>query len=73
MAKKRKYQSELLGAIYEEALADFGIGIISEERLRYYERECLVPEVPHVSLSARDAGNRHSGRGVVPVLISLLM
>jgi hypothetical protein len=58
MAKKRKYQSELLGAIYEEALADFGIGIISEERLRYYERECLVPEVPHVSLSAHDAVNR---------------
>jgi hypothetical protein len=58
MAKKRKYQSELLGAIYEEALAIFEVGAISEERLKHYERECLVPEVPHVSLSACDAGTR---------------
>jgi hypothetical protein len=58
MAKKHKYQSELLGAIYEEALADFEIGAISEERLKHYERECLVPDVPRVSLSAHDAGTR---------------
>ena len=51
MAKNRKYQSELLGVIYEEALANFEVGAISEERLKHYERECLVPEAPHISFS----------------------
>jgi hypothetical protein len=78
MKKKHKYQSEMLGVIYEDALADFRVGAISAERLQEYAEGCLVPETPHVSLSARDAAashadNRHSGRGVVPVLISLLL
>jgi DNA-binding transcriptional regulator YiaG len=50
--KKQKYQSEMLGVIYEDALEDFKIGGITEEEMRYYEKQCLVPEVPHVSFSA---------------------
>jgi hypothetical protein len=47
--ENRKYQSKLLGVIYEEALANFEVGAISEERLREYARDCLVPSVPKVS------------------------
>jgi hypothetical protein len=45
---KQKYQSELLGVIYEDALASFRVGAISEERLREYAEDCLVPDVPKV-------------------------
>jgi hypothetical protein len=49
MAGKRKYQSEILGVIYEDALADFRVGAISKERLQEYAEGCLVPEAPKVS------------------------
>jgi hypothetical protein len=69
MEKKHKYQSEMLGVIYEDALADFRVGAISAERLQEYAEGCLAPEVPHVSLLAHDAaacdvGNRR------PVLVA---
>ncbi|GMO58328.1 MAG: hypothetical protein Ta2A_14040 [Treponemataceae bacterium] len=58
---KQKYQSELLGVIYEDALADFRVGAISKERLDEYAKDCLVPEVPHASFSANDVPmRRHS-------------
>jgi DNA-binding transcriptional regulator YiaG len=56
--KKQKYQSELLGVLYEDALEDFKIGAITESEMREYERDCLVPEVPHVSFSANDIPGR---------------
>jgi DNA-binding transcriptional regulator YiaG len=43
---KQKYKSELLEVIYEDALASFRVGAISEERLREYAEDCLVPEAP---------------------------
>jgi DNA-binding transcriptional regulator YiaG len=50
MAGKQKYQSEILGVIYEDALADFRVGAISEERLREYAEGCLVkPPVPRTA------------------------
>ena len=53
MAGKRKYQSKLLGVIYEDALADFRVGAISKERLQEYAEGCLVPEAPKVSAQTR--------------------
>lgn len=47
--ENRNYKSELLGVVYEEALANFEVGAISEDRLKHYERECLIPTVPRVS------------------------
>jgi DNA-binding transcriptional regulator YiaG len=57
--KKQKYQSELLGVLYEDALEDFKIGAITESEMREYERDCLVPEAPCVSFSANDVPARH--------------
>ena len=44
----RKYRSEAMEPIYENALANFEIGAISEERFREYERACFVPETPDI-------------------------
>jgi DNA-binding transcriptional regulator YiaG len=41
---KKKYQSEILHMVHENAVANFKVGAITEERMRYYDRECLVPE-----------------------------
>ena len=41
---EKKYQSELLGAIHEDAVANFEIGAITEEELQEYNAECLVYE-----------------------------
>jgi hypothetical protein len=40
----KKYQSELLGVLHQDALADYQLGIISEAEMREYNEECLVPE-----------------------------
>lgn len=40
----RAYQSEILGAIYEDALANFEVGAISAAELREYEEACLTGE-----------------------------
>ncbi|GMO11994.1 MAG: hypothetical protein Ta2A_21290 [Treponemataceae bacterium] len=56
---KQKYQSEALGVIYEDALAGFRVGAISEAELLDFAQDCLVPEVPHVSFSANDVSMRH--------------
>jgi DNA-binding transcriptional regulator YiaG len=40
----RKYQSELLGVIHQDALADYQLGIIGDEEMREYDKDCLVSE-----------------------------
>lgn len=40
----RKYRSELLGVLHQDALADYQLGIISGEEMREYDKDCLVPE-----------------------------
>jgi DNA-binding transcriptional regulator YiaG len=44
----RKYQSELLGVLHQDALADYQLGIISDEEMREYDEDCLVsePKIP---------------------------
>jgi hypothetical protein len=39
---KKKYQSELLGVLHQDALADYKLGIISEAEMREYDEGCLV-------------------------------
>jgi len=39
-----KYKSEIYEAIYEDALADYEVGAISEARMREYDKMCLTPE-----------------------------
>jgi putative transcriptional regulator len=39
-----KYESDILETIHENAIANFKIGAISEERMREYDKMCLAPE-----------------------------
>jgi len=41
---KKKYQSKILQVIHEDAEGMHRLGIISDERMRYYDEGCLVPE-----------------------------
>ena len=39
-----KYKSEICKVMYQDAIADFEVGAISEARLREYDEMCLVQE-----------------------------
>jgi len=66
---RKKYQSKILRAIHEDAADMHELGIISDERMREYDRECLVQEPipaynpgsggakPAVRISAKSAGS----------------
>jgi DNA-binding transcriptional regulator YiaG len=41
---KKKYQSKILRVIHEDAKEFHEEGLISDERMRYYDEECLVQE-----------------------------
>jgi len=41
---KIKYQSKILQAIHEDVKGMHELGIISDERMLYYDNECLVKE-----------------------------
>jgi len=40
----KKYKSEIYKVMHEDAKADFEVGGITEERMRYYDEICLVKE-----------------------------
>ncbi|MDR3284803.1 MAG: hypothetical protein LBS97_06465 [Treponema sp.] len=52
----KRYKSEAMEALYENAVAMFDVGGISEERMRYYENACLVPEIS-LSQAAKNLGS----------------
>ena len=37
-----EYKSDILKSIYQDAIADYEIGAISESRMQEYEKMCLV-------------------------------
>jgi len=39
-----KYKSEIYEVIHQDAMADFKVGAISEERMKEYDKMCLVKE-----------------------------
>jgi DNA-binding transcriptional regulator YiaG len=41
---KKKYQSELLKVIHQDAAEWHKIGAIDDARMREYDEDCLVPE-----------------------------
>jgi DNA-binding transcriptional regulator YiaG len=41
---KEKYQTELLGALHETAMGLHKIGVISNEEMREYNKDCLSPD-----------------------------
>ena len=72
---RKKYQSKILQAIHEDAKEFHDEGLISNERMRYYDNECLVQEpeatyetvsFPAESSSVRQEGvTRISAKGAV--------
>ena len=40
----KKYYSEICEVMYQDAMADFELGIISEAEMREYDELCLVEE-----------------------------
>ncbi|MDR3301524.1 MAG: XRE family transcriptional regulator [Spirochaetaceae bacterium] len=58
---KKRYQSEILGVIHQDAQAMFKVGAISEARMREYDRDCLVPETSLAQTTKR------SGASSIPV------
>jgi len=65
---KKKYQSKILQAIHEDAEGMHKLGIISDVRMREYDRDCLVqePKKPRkIAGSARKARiNRVSAKSI---------
>jgi len=47
-----KYKSEICEVMHQDAMADFKVGAISEERMREYDKMCLVKE-PKVSYKTK--------------------
>jgi len=60
---KKKYQSKILQAIHEDAKEFYEEGLISDERMRYYDNECLVQEPKTTRKTAHSqnssAGSKH--------------
>jgi DNA-binding transcriptional regulator YiaG len=52
---KKKYQSEILGVIHQDAEAMYAVGAISEARMNEYDKDCLVPEPIGKALGTRQA------------------
>jgi putative transcriptional regulator len=52
---KLKYKSKIFKMLHEDATGLFEIGAISEERMREYDRACLVQEPQPAPKAARAA------------------
>ena len=57
---KKKYQSKILQAIHEDAKEMHEEGLISDERMRYYDKGCLVQETPKKKKTVRSTGTRQN-------------
>ena len=51
---ERKYQSEILGVIHQDAEAMYAVGAISAERMQEYDEDCLVHEPEPVEEAVAD-------------------
>jgi DNA-binding transcriptional regulator YiaG len=65
---KKRYESDILRSIHEEAEAMFAVDAITEERMREYDRDCLVQEA--AALDSAYAGESHTARSqtITPAL-----
>jgi DNA-binding transcriptional regulator YiaG len=52
---KRKYQSEILGVIHQDAEAMYAVGAISEAKMKEYDQDCLAPEPASKASGTRQA------------------
>jgi len=40
----KKYKSDICKVMHQDAVADYEVGGITEEKMRYYDEKCLVEE-----------------------------
>ena len=59
---RKKYQSKILQAIHEDATGMHKLGIISDARMREYDRDCLVQE-PETTRKTANSQSRSAGTG----------
>jgi DNA-binding transcriptional regulator YiaG len=52
---RKKFKSEILKVIYEDAVGNFEIGAIDSEKMREFDELCLEKEV---TSNARSAGSK---------------
>ena len=58
---RKKYQSKILQAIHEDMKDMHEEGLISDERMRYFDTECLVPEPKKTRKTASSKSRSQSG------------
>ena len=63
---KQKYQSELLGVLHQDALADYRLGIISDAEMQEFDKDCLVPEPKAPQKAHADIGKPHVAAYTLP-------
>jgi DNA-binding transcriptional regulator YiaG len=49
----KRYKSEIMMVLHQEALANFEVGAISEERMREWDNKCLVQKPKPAQKTAR--------------------
>jgi DNA-binding transcriptional regulator YiaG len=54
------YKSEICEVMHQDAVADFKAGVISEERMREYDKMCLVQE-PEASYTVKKSTETEYG------------
>jgi len=59
---RKKYQSKILRAIHEDMKDMHEAGIISDERMSYFDSECLVQESKKIRKAASSARTERAGR-----------
>jgi len=58
---KNKYESEMLQVIHEDMKGLHRLGIISDARMREFDRDCLVPEPKKTRKTASSKSRTQSG------------
>ena len=59
---KRKYESEMLQVIHEDMMDMHKSGIISDKRMREFDKMCLIQEPKTTGNAVAPARTRHVGR-----------
>jgi DNA-binding transcriptional regulator YiaG len=57
---KRKYKSEILKVIHEDAVGNFEVGAIDSEKMKEFDELCLEKETTADAHSARSKSVRQS-------------
>jgi DNA-binding transcriptional regulator YiaG len=66
MMNRNIYKSDAFRAIHEGAVDMYEVGGISEARMKEFDEMCLIPEVLHVSRTARDVTVRRPSPVATP-------